>query len=159
MYAFRISTLAIAAIGLTILGVVSCQRAGVAPPPDAYLASVSNPRTVIVKGRVYYGKNGRDTTLMRDFRTVFSHQLNGGITETVTDNTMPRTGYYRIRLRVGYTYEAALMVGDCRVETIEWKASDKLHDSVSIQNFYLDYPDSTEYGGCLSGWHPRAVKP
>lgn len=156
MHAFRIST---AAIGLMVMGVASCHRAGVVPPPASYLAFISKPHTVIVKGRVYYGKNGRDTALLRDFRVVFSHQLNGGITETVTDNTMPRTGYYRIRLRAGYTYEAALMVGDCRVETIEWNASDKLHDSVSIQNFYMGYPDSTAYGGCLSGWYPRAIKP
>ena len=159
MYTFRISTVAIATIGLTTLGVVSCQRAGVVPPPDSYLTFIDKPHTVVVKGRVYYGKTGADTSLMRDFRVVYSHKLNGGITESVTDNTMPRTGHYRIRLRAGYTYEAALMVGDCRVETQEWAISNKLHDSVSIKNFYMDYPDSTAYGGCLSGWYPRAVEP
>lgn len=159
MHAPRITTLAKAAVGLTILGIVSCQRAGVAPPPDAYLAYTSKSRMVVVKGRVYYGKTGRDTSLLRDFRAVFSRQLKGRIAEAVSDNTMPRTGRYRIRLQAGYTYEVALMVGACRVETLECKASDKLHDSVSIQNFYMDYPDSTAYGGCLSGWHPRAIKP
>ena len=158
MPAFRISTVAIAAVGMTTLGFSSCQRVGVGPPPYVYLASISKPRTVVVKGRVYYGKNGIDTTLMRDFKVVFSYQLKGGITETVTDHIMPRTGRYRVRLRAGYTYEAALMVGDCRVETQYWALSDKLHDSVSVKNFYMDYPDSTAYGGCLSGWYPRAVK-
>jgi hypothetical protein len=156
---YQITTLAKAALGLATLGIVACQRVTVAPPPDAHLAYITKPRMVVVKGRVYYGKTGRDTSLLRDFRAVFSRQLKGSTTETATDNTMPRTGRYRIRLRADYTYEVALMVGDCRVETLEWKASDKLHDSVSIQNFYMDYPDSTAYGGCLSGWYPRAIKP
>ena len=119
------------------LCISACQRVSVAPLAGAYQAYITKPHLVLVKGRAYMDKLGRDTSLLRDFRPVFNYQLRGLSHEATTDNAMPYTGRYQVQLRTGITYQLTWLVGDCPVETEEFALPNRLRDSVIVRNFYL----------------------
>lgn len=95
-----------------------------------------------------------DTIALYGFRVVFSREREDRTIELATDSQMPKTGHYQVRLLPGKTYQATLMMGDCRVETQEYWVSAAPADSIQLKSFHLNYPDSTDYGGCLAGWRP-----
>jgi hypothetical protein len=133
----------------------SCQCAKKTNQRNTALSLYQKPHTVLVKGRLFMG---HDTTrALRGFKVVFSRLQTNHSVESVTADHMPSSGFYQLRLPVGKTYRATLIVAGCQAETQEYAVSNNLTDSVLIKNFYMPYPDSTEYGGCLAGWHPQFI--
>jgi hypothetical protein len=133
----------------------SCQRARKANQRNTALCLYQKPHSVLVKGRLFMG---HDTTrALRGFKVVFSRLQTAPSVESVTADHISSSGFYQLRLPVGKTYRATLIVAGCQAEAQEYAVSNSLTDSVLTKNFYMPYPDSTEYGGCLAGWHPQFI--
>ena len=124
----------------------ACQRV---VPLKPY--SYQSPRRVLVQGSMFYAS---DTIPILGFRAVFTRELKDRTIEQASDAAMPKTGRYQVRLLPGKTYQVALFMGDCRVETQEFAVSHVTSDTILTKSFYMHYPDSTDYSGCLAGWHP-----
>ena len=134
-----------------LLALVSMSSTACQQTVPLKLYSYQPPRRVLVQGSMFYAS---DTIPMPGFRAVFTRELKDRTIEQASDAAMPKTGRYQVRLLPGKTYQIALFLGDCRVETQEYWVSDAPADSVQRKGFHLNYPDSTDYGGCLAGWRP-----
>jgi len=137
---------------LMVLALVTgCQRTVVSTT-----ASSQAPRLIVVRGAFYAARDTLKAT--RGINLVFTRPLPDGAVEKVTDLQMPKTGRYRVRLASGQTYLATLRWRGCAFEEQEYFTGNAAGDSVLVKNFYMDYPDSTHYGGCLTGWGKRDQK-
>ena len=127
---------------------MTCQR--VAP-----LAQQAASDTILVQGTMHYGK---DTTALKGFEAVFMRDLHAPINECTVARGMAETGHYQIRLLAGQLYyiKLSLKARNCTIETQEFAALKVSKGTILTKDFYISYPNSTEYGGCLAGWHsPR----
>jgi hypothetical protein len=102
---------------------------------------------------MYYGD---DTTALKGFEAVFMRDLQAPPNQHIVAIGMSETGHYQVHLLAGQVYyiKLSLKARNCLVGTQEYVTSDSKKDTVSTKNFHMSYPDSTEYGGCLAGWHP-----
>jgi hypothetical protein len=151
-YKFLISLLL---LPTTLLFEGSCQRTEKANQWNTALPLHQKPHTVLVKERLFMG---HDTIhALRGFKVVFPRLQTDRSVESVEAGQISSSGFYQLRLPVGKTYRATLIVAGCQAETREYAVPNSLTDSVFTKNFYMPYPDSTEYGGCLAGWHPQFI--
>ena len=99
---------------------------------------------------------GKDTTALKGFDAVFMRDLHAPIDEYTVARGMAETGHYQIRLLAGQLYyiKLSLKVRNCTIETQEFAAPKVSKGTISTKDFYVSYPDSTKYGGCLAGWYP-----
>ena len=84
--------------------------------------------------------------------------LHASTSEVIVARGMAETGHYQVQLLAGQLYyiKLSLKDRDCAVETQEFTAPKLSKGTVLMKDFYMSYPDSSEYGGCLAGWHsPR----
>lgn len=137
-------------LALLVVG-ASCQRAALPPA-----LSQAVPRTIVVKGAFFGHKD--TVSVIRQFDICFSRRLPDGTTERIIDPQMPLTGRYRVRVALGQTYRTSLAWRGCSAEEQEYYTTDNPGDSVLVKNFYLNYPDSTHYGGCLAEWEKRGER-
>ena len=125
---------------------IACQRV-------ASSAQRTASNTILVQGKMHYGT---DTTAFKGFEAVFMRDLRAPATEHIVAEGMTETGRYKVRLLAGQLYyiKLSLKAQNYLVETQEFFASTTSRNTVLTKDFYMSYPDSTEYGGCLAGWHP-----
>jgi hypothetical protein len=135
----------------------SCQRTPIVIDARSH-ASTTVPKqiapldSVLVRGKIFSTRDTLKTS--RDLRVEFRRQTDEQGIELVTDNTSQKTGRYQVYLAPGETYYAALIytVRNCEADAEEVFVAKS--QSTQTKNFYLSYPDSTAYGGCLTGFHP-----
>ncbi|MDQ2770032.1 MAG: hypothetical protein M3Y54_05980 [Bacteroidota bacterium] len=135
-------------ITLLLLCNSACQRtaAPTMPAPQA-------GRTVLVRGGMYYA---HEAGAIKGFEAVFMRDLQAPASEQIVTTGMAETGHYQIRLLAGQLYyiKLSLKANNCLMETQEFPAPNATDVTTWTKNFHLDYPDSTEYGGCMAGWRP-----
>ncbi|RSK37263.1 hypothetical protein [Hymenobacter metallilatus] len=114
--------------------------------------SVSAPDSVVVRGKIFPPRDTIKT--LKNFQVEFRRRTNSQAIELIIDSASRRTGRYQVYLKAGQVYQARLVytVRNCEVETQEVFVS--RNHSTQVKNFYLSYPDSTAYGGCLTGFTP-----
>ncbi len=133
---------------LLLLCNVACQRAAIPTRPSPQAA-----RTVLVQGAMYCA---REVGVVKGFEAVFMRDLHAPASEQIVTTGMAETGHYQVRLPAGQLdyIKLSLKANNCLLETQEFPAPATIVDTVWTKNFRMDYPDSTEYGGCLTGWRP-----
>ncbi|QJX46358.1 hypothetical protein HMJ29_05170 [Hymenobacter taeanensis] len=89
---------------------------------------------------------------------VFVRRDNGHDTEVIVSEHNSSPGTYKAKLMAGQFYWAYLRLisRDCQAETWEIFIPDNSAGKWK-HDFYLSAPDSTEYGGCLAGWHYKQL--
>ena len=82
--------------------------------------------------------------------------LHAAATEHIVAEGMTETGRYKVRLLAGQLYyiKLSLKARNCTIETQEFAAPKVSKGTILTKDFYISYPDNTEYDGCLAGWHP-----
>jgi hypothetical protein len=109
---------------------------------------LKSPTTVLVRGSLF---SPQDTAeLLTGLQVIFTRRLANGRQETVIDSQA--TGHYQVRLTEGVVYVGALKWRTCEIEKQEIAIPSAISSPVMIKKFYMPYPDSTHYGGCLAGW-------
>ncbi len=105
---------------------------------------------------MYPVKPEDSTDVLNDFDVTFTLFDKDLIVERVVGKPINRPGYYYAHLLPDQTYIATLRLAtrNCVVSTLEIYIGSKFTSSnVYKKDFWLFSPDSTEYGGCMAGWH------